>query len=70
MRKVARDFQWHFATLSKLRKYEMWTPVRNAEDPNNPVEWVQATVVGHLATIGGEISLQALGCVVLLPPTD
>lgn len=20
----------------------MWTPVRNAEDPNNPVEWVQA----------------------------
>jgi len=23
------------------KKYEMWTPVRNAEDPNNPVEWVQ-----------------------------
>ncbi|CAK9099211.1 unnamed protein product [Durusdinium trenchii] len=23
------------------KKYEMWTPVRNAEDSNNPVEWVQ-----------------------------
>jgi len=23
------------------KKYEMWTPVRNAEDANNPVEWVQ-----------------------------
>ena len=25
----------------------MWTPVRNAEDPNNPVEWVQARYFFH-----------------------
>ena len=39
----------------------MWTPVRNAEDANNPVEWVQVPLDLLLEVQGLGFGIYSLG---------